>query len=77
MLQLNINVVGFQIHKSSKKQFWPISCYVEENPKQSPFIVALFCGNSKPLVQEFLSDLVTELTDLQQNGLVYKKIIIR
>lgn len=66
-LSLLVNVDGIPLFKSSKTQFWPVLCKTEYS---KPFIVALYCGNSKPdPVDDFLEDFLTELSYLTQNGL--------
>lgn len=50
-----------------KAQMWPILCSIK---KFEPFVVALFCGNSKPSsVHDYLSDFLVELNNLVQNGI--------
>ncbi|XP_065667973.1 uncharacterized protein LOC136088218 [Hydra vulgaris] len=55
---LQINVDGIPLYRSSKKQFWPILSTVNQS---SPTIVALYQGDSKPSsVNEFLKDFIEE-----------------
>ena len=64
---LSINIDGVPLFKSSGIQLRPILCSVRQF---EPFVVAVFCGDAKPnYVQEYLSDYVSELTNLQQNGI--------
>jgi hypothetical protein len=43
--------------------------------KFDPFVVAVFCGDAKPnSAQEFLFDILSELTNLQQNGIDSRKL---
>jgi len=71
-LDLFFNVDGLPISKSSTKQFWPILCAAVVNMKLTkPFVIALFCGSSKPASAHiFLADLVNELKSLQINGIM-------
>ena len=57
---------GVQLHKCSKKQFWPILCKVAT--LEVPFIVSLYLGNSKPLLEEYFENMVEEMKYLLQNG---------
>ncbi|KAL7388997.1 hypothetical protein ABVT39_024663 [Epinephelus coioides] len=67
---LDINIDGVPLHKSSQTQFWPILAKID---KADPFIVAFFCGKTKPKpVEDFLQDLVEEFLILQERGIVYK-----
>ena len=55
---LSINVDGLPLYKSSSKQFWPILGCLNDS---SPFVIAIYCGDSKPNVEEFLRDFVNEI----------------
>ena len=69
---LSINIDGVPLFKSSGIQLCPILCSVR---KFDPFVVAEFCGDAKPnSVQEYLSDFLSELTNLQQNGIDSRKL---
>ena len=64
---LSINIDGVPLFKSSGIQLWPILCSVRQF---EPFVVAVFCGDAKPnSVQEYISEYVSELANLQQNGI--------
>lgn len=66
-IMLSINVDGVPLFKSSGIQLWPILCSVRQF---EPFVVAVFCGDAKPnSIQEYLSDFLSELTNLQQDGI--------
>ena len=58
---LSINVDGLPLYKSSTKQFWPILGSLNDSP---PFVIAIYCGNSKPNIQDFLRDFITEMKSL-------------
>ncbi|XP_073722626.1 uncharacterized protein [Misgurnus anguillicaudatus] len=67
-VSLDVNIDGLPIFKSSKVQFWPILVKLSNF---NPFIVALYCGESKPEpLEEYLHDFLKELKNLTQNGLV-------
>lgn len=43
-------------------------CKVDESKDNKPFVVAIFCGNSKPSnLHEFLSDFIDEFISLKEN----------
>lgn len=66
VLEIQVSVDGLPLYKSSNAQFWPILCCVN---RSSPFIVALFYGQSKPSsVEEFTGDFFNEMKHLQTNS---------
>ena len=70
-VSLDVNIDGLPIFKSSKVQFWPILVTFSNF---SPFIVALYCGESKPEpLDAYLHDFLEEFKNLQQNGLVFRE----
>ena len=69
-VNLIVNIDGIPLFKSSGVQFWPILAKLEHS---DPFIVAIFCGQSKPSpLEDYLKDFLTEYKQLQNNGLIYK-----
>lgn len=67
---LDFNIDGLPIHKSTKENFWPILCKIYNYPLEPPFVVALYCGPSKPPINEFFKDFVAEIKLLKENSLV-------
>ena len=66
---LKININGLPLFKSSKTQFWPIFCDIAYLDT-APFIVGLFCGESKPTdIFAYLDKFVSEMKFLSENGL--------
>ena len=61
---LDFNIDGLPIHKSSKNEFWPILCMINNFSHEPPFIIALYYGNEKPPLMDFLHSFVIELKDL-------------
>lgn len=58
-IELQINVDGLPLFKSSSKQIWPILVSANQQP---PFVAAVFCGTKKPdNVNEYLSDFLSEV----------------
>lgn len=75
LLELDFNVDGLPLYKSSNLQFWPILCRINKLP-ESVFAVAIFCGKSKPPLNDFFAEFVNELQNLTESGLnVDNKII--
>jgi len=78
-IELLFNVDGVPISKSSSCQFWPILCApVAVNALTKPFVVAIFCGNSKPeSVDAFLLDLIKELKQLKNSGILVGSTLVQ
>jgi hypothetical protein len=69
-LQIQINIEGLPLFKSSTVSLWPILCSVRNSSCRDPFVVGAFCGPEKPgSAAEFLSDFVIEAMELMNNGL--------
>ena len=69
-IEIQVNVDGLPLFKSSNEQFWPILGRLTQSDKLKPFIIGLFSGKSKPSeVEEFLHDFVEEMLHLQASGL--------
>lgn len=71
-LYVQMNLDGLPLYKSSSIEFWPILCRLVETVTSEPFIVGLYCGESKPLNLDFLDFYVREMEGLHRNGLVHK-----
>lgn len=70
-LELQLNIDGLPLFKSSSTCLWPILCLVKNCSKREPFVVGLYCGTNKPAsAEDFLSDFVSEAIDLLKNGLL-------
>ncbi|XP_060577087.1 uncharacterized protein LOC132734366 isoform X2 [Ruditapes philippinarum] len=68
-INFNVNIDGIPLFKSSGSQFWPILCSIQGF---GPFLVALYFGNAKPnSLNDYLSDFLQELEDIQQNGITH------
>lgn len=66
-IELQINVDGIPIFKSSSYQFWPI---LAKFGPFKPFIVALYSGKSKPTpICDYLEDFLEEYTRLACHGI--------
>ncbi|XP_077262776.1 uncharacterized protein LOC143897763 [Temnothorax americanus] len=76
VIQLDINIDGLPIAKSSKSQLWPILGKISDL-KQVSFLIGAYHGYSKAPLSEFLQPFVDECTVLQTdgfevNGLMYR-----
>lgn len=71
-INLFVNINGLPLANSSSVQFWPILCKIEQSLyKLDPFIVAVYCGQSKPSdVYDYLKDFIEEYKNLCGVGLV-------
>lgn len=77
-IQININIDGIPIHKSSKFQFWPILFNIYEMPNIPPMPIGIYIGTTKPLnITEYLSPFVDEYLNLVQNGCLVNDHIIQ
>lgn len=67
-INLELNVDGLPLSKSSAKEFWPILCKIENLPFTQPFLVGIFEGNAKPENPEiFLRPFVDEISRQKGN----------
>ena len=70
VLHLSLNIDGIPLYKSSNQSFWPILAQVKECIDKEPFVIGLFCGESKPMpLDDFLNDFVNEMETLQHDGI--------
>lgn len=71
---LDFNVDGLPIHKSTNLSFWPILCRV--NPCNIIFPVAIYCGKTKPPIEQFFEQFIAELrlilVSFELNGKIVK-----
>ncbi|EZA51851.1 hypothetical protein X777_09617 [Ooceraea biroi] len=65
-INLFINIDGLSLANSSSIQFWLILCKINQSLcKLDPFIVAVYCGQSKPPdVNEYLKNFIQEYKNL-------------
>ncbi|KAL2081036.1 hypothetical protein ACEWY4_022889 [Coilia grayii] len=68
-INIQINIDGLPLFKSSNQQFWPILGMVEEDPRQQPFVIALYLGTHKPNdCNLFLEKFANEFEKLKSEG---------
>lgn len=69
-ISLNFNFDGLRIFKSSKKEFWPILCYISENPNIKPLVIGIYYGIGKPKnLTAYLEDFVADVSHLLEEGI--------
>ncbi|XP_073841375.1 uncharacterized protein [Musca autumnalis] len=76
LIEIDINIDGLPLCKSSTKQVWPILGNVPTYPEV--FLIGVYEGYSKPEnSNEYLSEFVEEFTDLINNGLHFKNRVFK
>lgn len=72
-INININIDGLPISKSSKSQLWPILDKVVGTQFVEPFVIGVFHGSGKPSsAAQFLQAFLTEYTKLHSEGFMYE-----
>lgn len=68
-VELDLNIDGIPLFKSSRTQLWSILCrIVNIQEKTQPFVVGLYLGNTKPgCVKEYLKDFIEEVNLRKEN----------
>ena len=75
-LELQFNVDGVPLFKSSNSSLWPILCKLKDPSYKEPIVVGIYHGNEKPGdASEFLADFVTEMSDLAKNGMTVDDVL--
>jgi len=70
VINLQLNIDGLPLFKSSPGQFWPILGLVTNSKIKQPFIIGLFYGNTKPAsAADYLQQFVDEYSNVQHHGL--------
>ena len=76
-LNLSFNIDGLPLFISSRKSFWPILCTIANVSPNKPFPVAFFSSTQKPSNLEFLQDLIEELKNLLEVGILIGESVKR
>lgn len=75
IITITVNVDGLPLNKSTTKCFWPLLCVLDQSVNRTPFIVALYFGNSKPNNStEFFQDFVNECLLLEKAGIIVNNV---
>lgn len=76
-IELNINIDGLPVHKSSRFQLWPVLFNIHRMPHIKPMVIGIYFGNSKPLsVNDYLKPFVDELIPLLSNGCIINDKVV-
>ena len=68
LIQLQINVDGLPVYKSTNYQLWPIVGMVVNASAKIPFVIGVFGGHKKPGdISEYLHDFVEECLTFEQS----------
>jgi len=70
ILQIQINIDGLPVSKSTNLQLWPILGIFKGSVNEDPFTIGIYEGHQKPKnVDEFVEDFVNEMKCLQNVGI--------
>ena len=78
-LNLQINIDGLPLFKSSAYQLWPILGILIQSKSKVPFVICMFGAKKKPDdLGEYLLDFVSEMDHLKSNGFIVdeKKYVV-
>ncbi|GAA54746.1 hypothetical protein CLF_105278 [Clonorchis sinensis] len=68
-IDIQMKVDGIRANNCSYTQLWPILFRIISPFIGQSFVIGIYCGKNKPTdVQQFVSDTVTDLTDVLVNG---------
>ncbi|XP_070513005.1 uncharacterized protein [Cardiocondyla obscurior] len=71
-IQININIDGLPLAKSSQSQLWPILGVIFNINNTDPFLIGAYHGNKKPAnASTFLQRFCDEYDNLHKNGFVF------
>ena len=74
-IQIQVNIDGLPLYKSSKAQFWPILGRVVSPSESEVFVVGLYSGMGKPSnVDKYLAQFVSEMKELERTGVHIDKL---
>lgn len=69
-VELDINIDGLALSKSSKRKIWPILGGFVNKPNTSPIVIGAYTGNRDPKsIDDFLEDFANELRELLDHGI--------
>lgn len=83
-VNIDINIDGVSLSKSSKLCTWPILGKFVNQPDFAPFIIGIYSGYGHPKsIDVYIEDLVQELSDINENGVfvtpkkIWKSLSVR
>ena len=69
-LEIQVNIDGTPVFKTNSIDLWPILCRIVNCKDSTPFVVSIFAGKGKPpCVEEYLAPFITELIQLEKDGI--------
>lgn len=69
-IELIVNFDGMPLSKSGYREFWPILMKIHSiTDIYEQFIVGIFCGTSKPQIEEYLNKFINDLNEHFKNGI--------
>ncbi len=69
-LELQINIDGIPLYRSSTTNFWPILGRLSNGYDCRPFVISVYCGPSKPPdLKSFLGPFIEEMKKLENRSL--------
>ncbi|KAB0804230.1 hypothetical protein PPYR_01200, partial [Photinus pyralis] len=76
VLEVDINIDGLPLSKSSNNQFWPVLGCLTMLKCNSPFVIGVYCGRQKPSTpSELLDTLISEYSSIKTNGILFQNKI--
>lgn len=83
-VQIDVNIDGLSLSKSSNFKVWPILGALVNEPNTSPFIIGVYVGDSNPkCIDNYLEDLINEIQELFDIGVkgtsqqILKPLVVR
>jgi hypothetical protein len=74
-LELQFNVDGLPLFKSSSITLWPILCLIRNCSTSKPFTVGCFCGEMKPTdLNDYFAEFIAELQTLLTTGIEFENV---
>lgn len=78
IVELDINIDGLSVSKSSKLKMWPILGSFPNQLNISPFVIGAYVGYADPrCIEDFLKEYIEEFQDIMQNGAEVTSHLIR
>lgn len=76
LITISVGIDGLPISRSSRKQFWPILGFVDQQREKSVFVISMYYGDEvKPGdLDEFLRYFVEEVSELERGFYVGNKL---
>jgi hypothetical protein len=76
VLNLQLNIDGLPLFKSSGASFWPVLGLLQGFKLQSPVLISLFCGATKPnCLNEYFDDLINDINEVGRGFLFRGKAL--